>query len=395
VAAFAKRCQARRWAELPQEQKHAAADAEVDAATLLGQTVHKGMTTRHIPQPVISQGPQGPDGHGYTFVDGDGSGYSVEGQRCILVPVVEGSCGGCSGGCVGCSGGGGEVAVPLHKGVSQTGFKGVYFNRHMQTKARQAFDDKPFFRTECTNCKKQLGYFERAEDSAACFAAHMFLLHDEVATSEFNNAQRCFRSKKIDRRRGEGVDTYSDGGKKQIDHQLPTRIERNTSTERAFWDTVHGQRGVLVADYLSNLPSVERATTHPFHLHNLPRLKGSLLAHAPPTPGVILPWSYVGSRFSAFCWHVEDNWYVQLHHVFFISLLTCVERFRLYLCSPTSTHVPCTTQASVSQLPPPRCAQALVRRAHRVSPGVRSSHAEAPPALAGRDERLEHDVGPA
>ena len=41
-----------------------------------------------------------------------------------------------------------------------------------------------------------------------------------------------------------------------------------------------------------------------------PRSDGSLLRHAPGdelVTGVMVPWLYVGSVLSAFCWHIEDH----------------------------------------------------------------------------------------
>lgn len=49
---------------------------------------------------------------------------------------------------------------------------------------------------------------------------------------------------------------------------------------------------------------------HPWNINNLPRSGGSLLRHAPGdelVTGVMVPWLYVGSALSAFCWHIEDH----------------------------------------------------------------------------------------
>jgi len=49
---------------------------------------------------------------------------------------------------------------------------------------------------------------------------------------------------------------------------------------------------------------------HPWNINNLPRSNGSLLRHAPGdelVTGVMVPWLYVGSALSAFCWHIEDH----------------------------------------------------------------------------------------
>ena len=49
---------------------------------------------------------------------------------------------------------------------------------------------------------------------------------------------------------------------------------------------------------------------HPWNINNLPRCTGSLLRHLPGDDlitGVMVPWLYVGSALSAFCWHIEDH----------------------------------------------------------------------------------------
>ncbi|KAL4448340.1 hypothetical protein ABPG75_005559 [Micractinium tetrahymenae] len=51
---------------------------------------------------------------------------------------------------------------------------------------------------------------------------------------------------------------------------------------------------------------------HPWNINNLPRCPNSVLRYLPGTDGelitgVMVPWLYVGSVLSAFCWHVEDH----------------------------------------------------------------------------------------
>jgi len=48
---------------------------------------------------------------------------------------------------------------------------------------------------------------------------------------------------------------------------------------------------------------------HPANLVNLPNSKGSLLPLFKDTiSGMTIPWVYVGSKFSTFCWHMEDQY---------------------------------------------------------------------------------------
>lgn len=56
---------------------------------------------------------------------------------------------------------------------------------------------------------------------------------------------------------------------------------------------------------------------HPWNLARLARVEGSLLRHYHrDVPGVTSPWLYVGTVFSSFCWHTEDNFFAacNYHH---------------------------------------------------------------------------------
>lgn len=63
-----------------------------------------------------------------------------------------------------------------------------------------------------------------------------------------------------------------------------------------------------------DLPISEREdfnqyTKHPMNLLNLPNAKGSLLPMFDrKISGMTVPWIYVGSTFSTFCWHLEDQY---------------------------------------------------------------------------------------
>ncbi|WIA15535.1 hypothetical protein OEZ85_002169 [Tetradesmus obliquus] len=53
--------------------------------------------------------------------------------------------------------------------------------------------------------------------------------------------------------------------------------------------------------------------SHPWNINNLPQARGSVLRFVredvggKPITGLMVPWVYVGSCFSAFCWHIEDH----------------------------------------------------------------------------------------
>ncbi|KAG7828486.1 hypothetical protein KL920_003623 [Ogataea angusta] len=56
----------------------------------------------------------------------------------------------------------------------------------------------------------------------------------------------------------------------------------------------------------------DRYLDHPFNLTNLPFAKGSLLSYIKENrdqiSGMTIPWLYIGSMFSTFCWHKEDHY---------------------------------------------------------------------------------------
>ncbi|SCV02094.1 LAMI_0G15830g1_1 [Lachancea mirantina] len=50
-------------------------------------------------------------------------------------------------------------------------------------------------------------------------------------------------------------------------------------------------------------------TSHPMNLMNLPQARGSLLSlFGKKISGMTIPWIYIGSTFSTFCWHLEDQY---------------------------------------------------------------------------------------
>ena len=69
------------------------------------------------------------------------------------------------------------------------------------------------------------------------------------------------------------------------------------------WDAAHGGA--------TRDAATAAMAEHPWNLNNLPRLAGehcSLLRQVNDhIPGVLVPWLYVGSMFSSFCWHFEDH----------------------------------------------------------------------------------------
>lgn len=57
-------------------------------------------------------------------------------------------------------------------------------------------------------------------------------------------------------------------------------------------------------------PAEATYAAHPWNINNMPRCKQSVLRYLLGDgliTGVMVPWLYVGSCLSAFCWHVEDH----------------------------------------------------------------------------------------
>jgi len=99
--------------------------------------------------------------------------------------------------------------------------------------------------------------------------------------------------------------------------------------EERYWKIVEGAvGGTFEAEYGNDLPSDLYASgfpidesgygTSPWNLNNMHRNAGNLLRNLKGrVSGVNVPWLYLGSCFSTFCWHVEDChlYSVNYHHV--------------------------------------------------------------------------------
>lgn len=86
--------------------------------------------------------------------------------------------------------------------------------------------------------------------------------------------------------------------------------------------TVGEVSGFPTTDYLVLLanrdPDVAEYARHPWNLTRLPFAKGSLLNHIKSKiSGMTVPWLYVGSLLSTFCWHVEDHYTLSANYCHF------------------------------------------------------------------------------
>ncbi|CAK7903822.1 histone demethylase Jhd2p [[Candida] anglica] len=115
------------------------------------------------------------------------------------------------------------------------------------------------------------------------------------------------------------------------------------SIEKKFWEFVDEQKSDLEVKYgadihnlvpgeisgfpMTNTPGVslgtgaesaEYYTKHPFNLTRLPFAKGSLMKYINTSiSGMTIPWIYIGSLLSTFCWHVEDHYTLSINYCHF------------------------------------------------------------------------------
>lgn len=103
---------------------------------------------------------------------------------------------------------------------------------------------------------------------------------------------------------------------------LQTSVE---DLEVDFWKTVEDSEESVEVLYGADIetsstgsgfPTTGKFANHCWNLNNLPREPSSLLRLIPDNiPGVLVPWLYVGMRFSAFCWHVEDHLFYSINYL--------------------------------------------------------------------------------
>uniref|UniRef100_A0A7E4ZY19 SET domain-containing protein n=1 Tax=Panagrellus redivivus TaxID=6233 RepID=A0A7E4ZY19_PANRE len=109
--------------------------------------------------------------------------------------------------------------------------------------------------------------------------------------------------------------------------------------ERAFWKNVGDINSELFAFYGADLNSgnfgsgfplrpkkkelfdamtdeQKKYAMHPWNLNNMPIAPQSVFHHLEENiSGMTIPWVYVGSCFSLFCWHVEDHWTYSINYM--------------------------------------------------------------------------------
>ncbi|SCO75370.1 JmjC domain containing protein [Plasmodium vivax] len=67
--------------------------------------------------------------------------------------------------------------------------------------------------------------------------------------------------------------------------------------------------------YYSEINSVIKNINENLNIKSLPFIKGSMLRNVDISiEGVNIPWLYVGTLFSSFCWHTEDNYFASINY---------------------------------------------------------------------------------
>ncbi|KAM9925873.1 hypothetical protein OXX59_003590 [Metschnikowia pulcherrima] len=111
--------------------------------------------------------------------------------------------------------------------------------------------------------------------------------------------------------------------------------EENSQIKVKYGADIHNQApgqitGFPTAEFFSpafvagqeNIPGIRKLhdiyARHPWNLTQLPFAKGSLLNHIDTEiSGMTVPWIYVGSLLSTFCWHVEDHYTLSANYCHF------------------------------------------------------------------------------
>ncbi|CCF55758.1 hypothetical protein KAFR_0A03230 [Kazachstania africana CBS 2517] len=88
--------------------------------------------------------------------------------------------------------------------------------------------------------------------------------------------------------------------------------------ENEFWSIVNNIDNNKIVRYGADLQmrNTKVSSMHPMNLSNLPTCAESLFNNLSTKniSGMTIPWLYVGSKFSTFCWHVEDQYTYSINY---------------------------------------------------------------------------------
>ncbi|KAI5965687.1 uncharacterized protein KGF55_001049 [Candida pseudojiufengensis] len=123
---------------------------------------------------------------------------------------------------------------------------------------------------------------------------------------------------------------YNNGEKLSLD-QIESKFWSFVDIEKSDLEVKYGadihnlKPGEISGFPMSNTPNLDTSNpqiqyyiNHPYNLTKLPFAKGSLLNYINTSiSGMTVPWIYIGSLLSTFCWHVEDHYTLSANYCHF------------------------------------------------------------------------------
>ncbi|KAI5952046.1 hypothetical protein CANMA_005125 [Candida margitis] len=123
---------------------------------------------------------------------------------------------------------------------------------------------------------------------------------------------------------------YNESKKPTLD-ELEEKFWSFVDVEKSDLEVLYGadihnlKPGEISGFPMANTPSIDLANAenrfyinHPYNLTKLPFAKGSLLNYINTSiSGMTVPWIYIGSLLSTFCWHVEDHYTLSANYCHF------------------------------------------------------------------------------
>ena len=157
----------------------------------------------------------------------------------------------------------------------------------------------------------------KSQDVHAMSEGHTFGEGKQYTAGEYEMMAREFERNWDARHAQAGADAPGGvGAASGLDEEARAR-----ALERYFWRVVDTEAESLEVQYANDLndfsafPREGPWAQHAWNLNNIPKSSESLLRFmGEVVPGIDAPWGYLGMRFSAFCWHTEDNWLYSVNY---------------------------------------------------------------------------------
>ncbi|KAL6950765.1 hypothetical protein ACO0QE_000046 [Hanseniaspora vineae] len=102
----------------------------------------------------------------------------------------------------------------------------------------------------------------------------------------------------------------------ELEHEFWHHVNDIDSKLNVYYGAdIHNEEPGFVSGFENE--GLQFFSKHPMNLMNLPYSKGSLLDNLnKKISGMTTPWIYVGSKFSTFCWHLEDQYTLSCNYQF-------------------------------------------------------------------------------